>query len=354
MTITGKNGYVGSKSVTFKITGEKFTTGNITVKAYDKEQPNESDFKASMPYTGSAVLQNRVTLATKATKANPNPKQLVYGTHYTISYKNNVKKGTATMIFTAKPESGYSGSFKKTFKITAQPLAQENLTVQKAADSAEVQAAYRKNGAVPSVVLTNAAGVVLTQGKDYTVKCKNNMAVTTAQTPENKKPVITITGKGNYTGKVEMSFKVVQESLETAIESSVVQISCSPVMKKEGMQFKNLKFKLMEGKKALAVGETKDYTLDEANCTPEKLLAYAEALEAGTTSSQTEPSDIISTIVFYYFISQRHITLRTGRFWIIQINWFAVAWCFRKSDISWNQCVIYFLAQMAFDIVNNL
>ncbi len=290
MTITGKNRYVGSKSVTFKITGEKFTTGNIIVKEYDKEYPSDNDFKASMPYTGSAVLQNKVTLATKATKEKPNSKQLVYGTHYTISYKNNVKKGTATMIFTAKPESGYSGSFKKTFRITAQPLAWENLTVHKTEDNAEVQAVYRKNGARPSFVLTDAAGVVLTQGKDYTVKCKNNMAVTTAQTPEDRKPVMTITGKGSYTGKLEVPFQVVQESLETAVESGTVQISCTKVMKKAEMQFKDFKFKLTEGKKTLVAGQTKDYTLDLADCTPEKLLAYAEALETGTASGQTEPS----------------------------------------------------------------
>lgn len=290
MTITGKNGYVGTKSVTFKITGEKFTAGSITVRAYDKEHPDDNDFKASMPYTGSAVLQNKVTLTTKATKAKPNPKQLVYGTHYTIGYKNNVKKGTATMIFTAKPESGYSGSFKKTFRITAQPLSRENLTVQKAAGSAKVQMPYRKNGAVPSFVLTNAAGAVLAQGRDYTVRGKNNMAVTTAQTPENKTPVMVITGRGNYTGTLEVPFEITRESLESVIESGVVQISCTSAKKKAGMKFQDLRFKLTEGRKTLALGETKDYTLEQKDCTPERLLAYAEALENGTASNLEEPS----------------------------------------------------------------
>lgn len=293
MTITGKNGYVGSKSITFKITGSAFTTGNILVKAYDMDNPNENDFKSSMPYTGKAVVQNRVTLTTKATKANPNSKQLVYGEHYTISYKNNVKKGTATMIFTAKPESGYSGNFKKTFKITAQELSGKNLTVQKAAGAdsgTEIQVFYCKNGAFPDFTLTNEAGTVLKQGTDYTVKCKNNTAVTTAQTLTNKKPVMTITGKGSYTGKIEVPFTIVPESIERAVNEGIVSPSCASVMKKENIQFKDFKFKLVEGKKTLAVGETKDYTLDTAGCTPEVIKAYADALASGTASEQSEPT----------------------------------------------------------------
>ena len=37
-------------------------------------------------------------------------------------YKNNIKKGIATMTITANPKSGYIGSLKKTFKIKAAEL----------------------------------------------------------------------------------------------------------------------------------------------------------------------------------------------------------------------------------------
>ncbi len=284
MTLTGINGYVGTKSVTFKITGTKFASNTIDVKTYDnamQSEPQTDAFRASMPYIGRAVTQNKVTLTTKVTRNNPTAKVLVYGEHYTISYKNNVKKGTATMTFTAKPASGYTGSFKKTFKIVPQELKKEKLTVI----SPNSATAYSKNGAKLTFTVTDEAGTVLREGTDYTVKYKNNGAVTTAQTAENKKPLLTVTGKGNYAGKVEVSFTIIPTPLEQAMEDGTVTVSCAQVQKKNGMKFKDFKFKLVEGKKALSAGETKDYVIDETKCTPEIIKAYADALAAVETSA---------------------------------------------------------------------
>lgn len=299
MTLTGINGYVGTKSVTFKITGAKFAANTVDVKVYDSAKPGEPQtdaFRASMPYTGKAVTQNKVRLTTKVTKSNPTAKEFNYGEHYTISYKNNVKKGTATMTFTAKPASGYIGSFKKTFRITAQELSKDRLTVaapggsgdssaavQTGSDGAE--AVYGKNGAKLSFVVTNEAGAVLREGTDYTVKYKNNSAVTTAQTAENKRPLMTVTGKGNYAGKVEVFFAVIPASLKTVIADQTVSVSCAQVQRKNGMKFKDFKFKLVEGKKTLSMGETKDYVIDETKCTPEIIQAYADSLAASDAST---------------------------------------------------------------------
>ena len=288
MTLTGKGGYVGTKSVTFKITGTPFNAKTVEVQAYDEARPD--GWKVSMPYTGRALTQNKVTLMTRATESDPTTKKLSYGEHYTISYKNNVKKGTATMTFTAKPESGYSGSFQKNFKITAQELTEDSLTVETSARSGgSYTAPYSKNGAKLSFTVTDRTGKALREGTDYTVKYKNNSAVTTDQTPDSQKPLMTVNGKGNYAGKVEVSFQVVQASLASALDNGTVQISCAQVQKKDGMKFTDFKFKLMEGKKRLGVGETKDYVIDETDCTPEKIKAYAEAVEAGTALPQ-EPS----------------------------------------------------------------
>ncbi len=299
MTLTGINGYVGTKSVTFKITGAKFAANTVDVKAYDSAKPGDPQtdaFRASMPYTGKAVTQNKVMLTTKVTKSNPTVKEFNYGEHYTISYKNNVKKGTATMTFTAKPASGYTGSFKKTFRITAQELSKDRLTVaapggsgdssaavQTGSDGAE--AVYSKNGAKLSFAVTNEAGAVLREGTDYTVKYKNNNAVTTAQTAENKRPLMTVTGKGNYAGKVEVSFAVIPASLKTVIADQTVSVSCAQVQRKNGMKCKDFKFKLVEGKKTLSMGEAKDYVIDETKCTPEIIQAYADALAASDAST---------------------------------------------------------------------
>lgn len=129
------------------------------MKAYDAGKPNDPQadaFRTVMSYTGKAVTQDTVYLSTKPVKATgktpAKPAQpLVYGTHYTVSYKNNVKKGTATMIFTARPESGYSGSFQKTFKIGEADIAKEPVVF----------------GAVPAAGGENAgAGYSLTKQTD--------------------------------------------------------------------------------------------------------------------------------------------------------------------------------------------
>ncbi len=289
MILTGKNGYVGTKRVTFKITGVPFNAKTIDVKAYDDAKPGEPQtdaFRNTMLYTGKAVTQNKVALMTKEGQT---PQELTCGEHYTITYKNHVNKGTASMTFTAKPESGYSGSFKKTFKITAQELSRDGivilpLNISGAAaqeGNASVQAVYSKNGARLSLTVTNEAGTQLREGTDYTVKYKNNNAVTTAQTAENKTPCMTVTGKGNYVGKVEVPFTVIPASLSDAVEEGGVTVSCAQVQKKNGMKFKDFKFKLVEGKKTLSMGETKDYVIDETKCSPELIQAYAEALAVG-------------------------------------------------------------------------
>ena len=309
MTLTGKDGYVGKKSVTFQITGTPFSAKTIGVKAYDGTEPGDPQgdaFRNAMSYTGRAVTQNKVTLTTKVTPKNPEAQTLTYGEHYTIAYKNNVKKGTATVIFTAKPESGYSGSFKKTFKITAQELSKERLTITPqgrdmaasgetvrtgaAGQTAAPEAVYCKNGAKLPFVITNEVGTVLREGTDYTVRYKNNNAVTTAQTPENKKPLMTVTGKGNYAGKVEVPFAIVQVSLADALENGTVTVSCAQVQKKDGMKVKDFKLKVMDGKAVLKAGV--DYTVDETGCTPEIIRAYADAL--GTAGTAPEPKLVLT------------------------------------------------------------
>lgn len=62
---------------------------------------------------------------------------------------------------------------------------------------------------MPAIVVTNGTKV-LTEGVDYTVKYSNNVNVD----KKGKPAVVTITGKGNYTGKDELNFFVTKKSLE--------------------------------------------------------------------------------------------------------------------------------------------
>lgn len=199
LTITGIGMYVGAKRATFRITGDAFSAKTIDVDG----------FHASMPYTGKALTQNGVMLSAGSTK-------LAYGKDYTVRYGNNVKKGTAAMVFTANPASGYSGSFKKTFKILPAALDKDAITIT-ASDYAvtdgntrlEGETAYTKAGAKPSgrVQLVNGAGVMLKEGRDYVLRYGANVAA------GRDKGSITVTGAGLYGGSVTVRFPIESRSL---------------------------------------------------------------------------------------------------------------------------------------------
>lgn len=302
MTLTGKGSYRGSKSVAFKITGKAFKANTIDVKAYKPNDlnPNENDFKASMAYTGSAVTQNKVTLTTKP-NAESDAVKLDYGRHYSISYKNNIKKGTATMTFTAKPESGYSGSFKKTFKIGAVSLADDASVAVEAVNGQEGGAyslapskdekgnkiyelrgavPYTKEGAKPSGYIAlslldgkkNPTGVVLKEGTDYTVSYANHTVL--PGTP-NKIPTMIFKGKGNFAG----SLKVIYTISTAELADSNLMVSAAPIAvnvnKAEDYQYEP-KITVKDGKKVLGKN---DYTVEYKNCSQTKVKEYLDQLK---------------------------------------------------------------------------
>lgn len=306
MTITGIGDYKGSKSASFKITGEAFKANTIDVKIYNAQtNPNNNDFKSSMPYTGSAVTQNKVTLTTKVTKTNPAVKKLRYGEHYTISYKNNIKKGTATMTFTAKPESGYSGSFNKTFKIGSVSLADPAFVKAEAAETTGQKpdsltsgkddkgntiyqlngtVTYTKEGAKPTqrIRLTlcdgkgNPTDVVLEEGTDYTVSFANNTVLKSATTA-NKIPTMTFKGKGNYTGSLKVTFDISEEAMEAGADNLTVSAAAMAYDSKKVSAYQYApKITVLDGKKALSLN--KDYTVVYQNCSQQAIGAYLDAL----------------------------------------------------------------------------
>ena len=104
VTITGKNGYFGTIKKTFKIAKSisKAKVTGITTKTY----------------TGKAITQSP--------KVVVDGKTLKRGTDYTLSYKNNVKTGKATVTITGKGK--YTGTTKKTFVIRPQKVTVSKFT----------------------------------------------------------------------------------------------------------------------------------------------------------------------------------------------------------------------------------
>lgn len=291
LIITGMGEYAGSKTVTFKLTGKPFNTKNIVIKAYNAENPDEEGcFRTFMTYTGKALTQNKVTLTPKA--ASDNIKEFAYGTHYTTSYKNNIKKGTATITFTAKPESGYTGSFKKTFKIMPQDISQ----VKQAKGMENITAGYTKAGVKPvdQIVLTNNEGLTLINGKDYTLKYVNNKAVASATV--EKPPTIIIKGKGNYKGELTVNFTITEGALDWESEESSITVKTSPVVyqpNKAADYPYTPSVKLMDGKTALRAGT--DYEITYEMNTQEDFENYIKNLAEGTVMN--DAADIPKAVI---------------------------------------------------------
>jgi hypothetical protein len=100
LIVTGIGSYIGTKKITFQITGKAFNAKKVTVTGI-----------VNQTYTGRAITQDNVKLFYE------DGKELENGVDYTITYTKNINKGTATMTFKGVEKSGYTGSFKKTFKI---------------------------------------------------------------------------------------------------------------------------------------------------------------------------------------------------------------------------------------------
>ena len=144
----------------------------------------------SKTYTGKAITQKA--------KLTENGIVLKAGTDYTVSYKNNVKAGTATVTFTGK--GLYTGTLSKTFKINPASITKAKV--------GSIPAQLYTGKAVTPKPTVKFGTKTLKAGTDFTVSYKNNTRI--------GKATVTITGKGNFTGKVTATFKI-QDPVEAFV-----------------------------------------------------------------------------------------------------------------------------------------
>jgi len=193
--IQGIGDYHGEKLVSFKIQGKdmhyvKVTAGWVSEYEYDP--------------SGSTYEQEELILGYQ--KSAKDPVEEVSSKAYTIHYLKNQGVGTATAIFTGRPEFGFSGSFKKTFKI------KPNTNFVNANIIFPEDVPYQKAGCYPKISVS-LNDVTLVEGRDYSVKYANHKAVC-LDLASPKAPTITIQGKGNYKGSKQVKFKIHKASLE--------------------------------------------------------------------------------------------------------------------------------------------
>ena len=265
-TVSGT--YFGEKRITFKIKGTALSASMVSWADGSKN--------VSVVYNGEEQEPLvRVSLQKKVKDENGKTvTQTVYLREYNdyfnigdykVSYLKNVDAGTATVVVTGA--GGYTGTVKKTFKITQADLAAADAEAKiVAADSLQnatggntsgsnaaggdasgsgdaadsvIKVAFVKNGAKPAVVVTaklvNGSTVTLKEGKDYTVTYSNNKAVSEGKNlTEKKLPLITVKGKGNYKGSIRQTFTITNKSLADTVNPITVTVTDVAANKNKG------------------------------------------------------------------------------------------------------------------------
>ncbi len=305
-TVSGQ--YFGEKRVTFKIKGVALSANMVNWVDGSKS--------VSVVYNGEEQ-KPRVNVSLQKKVKDENGKtvtQTVYlreydddykDGDYKVSYLKNVDAGTATVVITGA--GGYTGTVKKTFKITQADLAAEGTEAKIAASGAQgtygsnasgssdvadsaIKVAFVKNGAKPAVVVTaklaNGNTVTLTEGKDYTITYANNKAVSEGKNlTEKKLPLITVKGKGNFKGSVKQTFTITNKSLADTVNPIKVTVTDVPANKNKGKFVSKPVVTDADGTK---LKEKTDYTLTYS------LLTENGAVELDTkTGIVNEPGSTI-------------------------------------------------------------
>ena len=253
--------YFGEKRITFRIKGTALSANmvswadgskNVSIVYNGEEQ--EPRVRVSLQ---KKVKDENGKTVTQITTLREYDEYAQYG-DYKVSYLKNIDAGTATVVITGA--GGYTGTVKKTFKITQADLTAEGTEAKiAAADSIP----FVKNGAKPAIVVTaklaNGNTVTLKEGKDYTITYANNKAVSEGKNlTEKKLPLITVKGKGNFKGSIKQTFTITNKSLADTVNPITVTVTDVPANKNKG---KFVSKPVVTDADGVKLKEKTDYTL---------------------------------------------------------------------------------------------
>ena len=175
LSVTGKGNYSGSVSKTFKITARAINDVEVTVP--------------DTVFTGVQVRPDVVV--------SYGNYQFINNSDYTLSFKDNVNIGTASVVVTGK--NHLSGSRTVTFPIEKADISSTEIAVKNATFT---------GSAVKSDVDVRLGNVTLKEGTHYTLSYKNNVNAGTAQ--------VTVSGKGSLEGAVTKDFTIAKADISKA------------------------------------------------------------------------------------------------------------------------------------------
>lgn len=204
---TGLNGYSGSVTKKYTIIGTAMKNVSIVGIKNSYEFMN-GDIIPAGSETGTDIPEEFEVFIPKT--KNSEKKLLEKNKDYTVSYLKNKNAGTAAIIITGK--NGYSGVIKKTFKIKPYNILQDSLlempqrriTIENIGD-----VPYTKGGVKPIPIVKDGEHI-LKNNIDFTLNFSNNKAANRGEA------IVTIKGKGNYTGSVLAHFTIGQADISKA------------------------------------------------------------------------------------------------------------------------------------------
>ncbi len=196
VTITGipkddpdQTTYTGTVTVSFTV--KPVTLASATIKY------------PSLVYTGKTRTQSGTTVVT-ATVAGQE-KVLTWKTDYTISYKNSLNAGTATMTIMGK--GNYTGTLTKTFTITKRAQ-----TLTAAAASAKLQPGKTTQITAKNTTYTGVTGTFSYTSSDTAVATVNSKGLVTAKAPGKAVITVKVTTPNYKDASVKITVKVVPKA----------------------------------------------------------------------------------------------------------------------------------------------
>ena len=193
--ITGIGNYKNQTNTSFEIVSKIDETKDVSKAEYFTVKAPDTQ-----PYTGSALTPEPIVTEISSGKV------LEKDTDYTLTYTNNIKVGTATIIITGK--GSYCGQTSCTFEIVESGDDSKDITDDKYFSvTSPASQAYTGSALTPDpYVIELSSGKRLVNGTDYTTTYSNNTEPGTA--------TITVTGIEDYKGEKTCTFQIIKNADE--------------------------------------------------------------------------------------------------------------------------------------------
>ena len=185
VTVTGKGNYTGSIVKEFTINPRNISNASFG-EIGDKNYNNGLEIKPTPTITDTALSAT-----------------LAEGTDFTFSYANNTNAGQATVTVTGT--GNYTGTKSTTFTIIG-------LDISECVIGTISDCTYNGTAQTPTATVT-LNGTTLSSVTDFTFSYTENINVGEA--------TLTVTGKGNYSGKASKKFTIVPRSIMGATVADI-------------------------------------------------------------------------------------------------------------------------------------